>query len=82
MIGLAGADGIAEFRDPRAPDKSPIARLDISQMLFERGEVASRSEAGEVTALEFRMDGLHLGIGKKRKKLLELFFFFHFLVLH
>jgi hypothetical protein len=54
----------------------PLARLDIAQMLVDAGEIQSRGESKEVSAFEFRSDGLHTGIGEK-----QLFFFFFLLLL-
>ncbi len=70
LIGLAGADGVMEFRDPRAPQASLLARLDVAAQLVAAGEIRSREECAEVSALEFRNDGLHVGVGTSSGHLL------------
>jgi ribosome biogenesis protein ENP2 len=70
LLGLAGADGVMEFRDPRAPQDRPLARLDVAAQLAAQGEIRSRAECREVSALEFRSDGLHVGAGTSSGHLL------------
>jgi ribosome biogenesis protein ENP2 len=63
LVAVAGSDSFFECRDPRAPQKQPLARINVGAQLMEAGEISSAGECEEVTSLEFDTDGLHMGIG-------------------
>ncbi|KNE60712.1 hypothetical protein AMAG_06075 [Allomyces macrogynus ATCC 38327] len=56
---FGGDDGCVEFWDPRI--RSRIARIDVQPAL--REYLDSPSSRPEISALSFRNDGLHLGVG-------------------
>lgn len=60
LLAFGGVDGVVECRDPRAPARQPLARLDVAAQLRATGESVS---VVEISALEMDADGLHFGVG-------------------
>lgn len=64
LLAFGGDDGFIECRDPRlSQHQSPLARIDIAQVLRAAGELDASDVMRGITSLEFHNSGLMMGIG-------------------